>query len=192
MTPVQEQKLSRYLKFQEYLTRFPDALENYPHLKPFYEFFNQRLLLILKTKQMLDECLQNKSLRDSLIQTSVSFSRKIISFALLEDITELQGLGFSSHELIAGTDQDLLKTAELLLCKSEAFENDLIDYGIDSHSISEFRDQIDQFKSAVYSHEISNDLVNQTFEEFSNLFKETDEVFEEKLEPIILENTPKK
>ena len=140
---------------------------------------------------MLDECLQNKSLRDSLIQTTVSFSRKIISFALLEDITELQGLGFSSHELITGTDQDLLKTAELLLGKSVAFQNDLIDYGIDEHILVEFRDMIDRFKSAVYSHEVSNDLVNQTFEEFSNLFKEADDIFESKLEPIILENTPK-
>jgi hypothetical protein len=191
MTPVQEQKLSKYLKFQEYLSRFPGALEQYPHLKPFYKLFNQRLVLILKTKQMLDECVQNKSLRDSLIQNTVSFSRKIISFALLEDITELQGLGFSPHELMVGADQDLVKTAELLLSKSEDFQNDLIDYGIDDHSIAEFRDQVDKFKNLVYSHEISNDLVNQTFEEFSNLFKETDEIFEGKLEPIILERSPK-
>jgi hypothetical protein len=189
MTPAQEQKLSRYLSFQEYLSRCPDALDNYPHFKPLYDSFNQYISLILKTKQMLDDCVQNKSLRDVLIQTAASFSRKITSFALLEDITELQGLGFSSHELLVGDDQRLLKTCQLLLTKSEDFKKDLMDYGIDGKTIDEFRDQIDQFKISVYNNEISNDLVNQTFEEFSKLFKETDQVFEGKLETIILENT---
>ena len=138
---------------------------------------------------MLDDCVQNKSLRDVLIQAAASFSRKITSFALLEDITELQGLGFSSHELLVGNDQHLLKTCQLLLTKSEDFRKDLLDYGIDDLSINEFRDQIDQFKVSVYNTEISNDLVNQTFDEFSRLFKETDEIFEGKLETIIIENT---
>jgi len=191
MTPALEQKLSRYIKFQEYLSQFPDALELHPQFKPLYEVFNQRLILILKTKQMIDDCVQNKSLRDVLIKTSASFSRKITSFALLEDITELQGLGFSSHELLIGDDQHLLKNSQLLLGKSEDFRNDLLDYGIDDISIAEFRDQIDRFRASMYNNEISNDLVNQTFEEFSNLFKETDEIFEGKLETIVMVNTSK-
>ena len=191
MTPAQEQKLSKYLKFQEYLSRFPDALEAYPHLNPLYELFSQRLVLILKTKHMLDECVQNKSLRDVLIQTAASLSRKITSFALLEDITELQGLGFSSHELLLDDDEHLVKNCQLLLSKSEYFRNDLIDYGIDDVIINGFRDQLDKFKASVHDNEISHDLVNQTFEEFSNLFNETDKIFEGNLETIILENTSK-
>ena len=191
MTPVQEQKLLRYLKFQDYLSRNPDTLELYHQLKPHYEIFSQHLILILKTKQMLDDCIQIKSLRDSLIQTTVFFSRNIISFALLEDITELQDMGFSSVELTNGADQSLIRAAELLLSRSESFKSDLVDYGIDNDYIARFRDQIDRFKNTVYSQEISNDLVNQTFEDLSKLFEETDELFEGKLEPIIIENADK-
>lgn len=189
MTPAQEQKLTKYLKLQEYLTQFPDVLELHPHLKPYYNLFSQRLSHILKTKQMLDECVQNNSLRDLLIHTAASFSRKITSFALLEDITELQGLGFSPHELLVGNDDHLLKTCQLLLDKAEHFRADLLDYGLDELKIDGFRDQMDQFKMSVHHAEISNDLVNQTFEEFSNLFSETDEIVEGKLEPIVLAST---
>lgn len=191
MTPVQEQKLLRYLKFQDYLSRNPDALEAYPHLKPLYKIFSQHLVLILKTKQMLDECLQNKSLRDTLIHTNVFVSRNIISFAMLEDMIELQGLGFSAQELTEGSDQNLIKTSELLLLKSETFKSDLIDYGIDDEYIARFRDQLDRFKETVYNQEISNDVVNQSFDGLTNLFTETDEVFEGKLEPIIVEHLGK-
>ncbi|HEY4788619.1 MAG TPA: hypothetical protein VIH57_21360 [Bacteroidales bacterium] len=191
MTLAQEQKLATYLKFQEHLSQNPEALENYPHLKPLYEVFNQRLSLIIKTKQMLDDCVQNKALRDDLINVAASLSRKITSFALLEDITELQGLGFSTHELTENDDLHLLKICETLLCKCEDFLNDLADYGINDVALKEFRDQTDQFKTSVYNKEMSNNLVNQTFNEFSNLFKETDEIFEGKLDTIITENSSK-
>lgn len=140
---------------------------------------------------MLDECLQNKSLRDTLIHTNVFVSRNIISFAMLEDMIELQGLGFSAQELTEGSDQNLIKTSELLLLKSETFKSDLIDYGIDDEYIARFRDQLDRFKETVYNQEISNDVVNQSFDGLTNLFTETDEVFEGKLEPIIVEHLGK-
>ena len=191
MTQAQEQKLEKYLKFQEHLSQNPEALDNYPHLKPLYELFSQRLVLILKTKQMLDDCVQNKTMRDELIRIAESFSRKITSYALLEDIRELQGMGFSYHELVENDDQHLLRICQMVLSKTEDFLNDLIDYGIDEASLKEFRDKFDQFKTSVYNNEISSDLVNQTFEEFSNLFKETDEIFEGKLDTIIVENSSK-
>jgi hypothetical protein len=191
MDQAQEQKLSKYLQFQDHLNRSPEVLDYYPELKPLYELFSQRLILILKTKQMLDNCVQNKSLRDELIKTAVIFSRKITSFALLEDITELQCMGFSSQELMVNSDQHLIKTCEWVLSKSENFRNDLIDYGIDDILLKEFRNLIDQFKSSLYNNEISTDLVNQALEEFSRLFKETDEIFDGNLDSIILEPNSK-
>ena len=140
---------------------------------------------------MLDDCVQNKTMRDELIRIAESFSRKITSYALLEDIRELQGMGFSYHELVENDDQHLLRICQMVLSKTEDFLNDLIDYGIDEASLKEFRDKFDQFKTSVYNNEISSDLVNQTFEEFSNLFKETDEIFEGKLDTIIVENSSK-
>lgn len=190
MTQAQEQKLSKYRRLQGYLTENPEVLDDYPKLKPLYELFRQRLIQILKSKQMLDDGVQSKSLRDELIKTAVTFSRKITSFALLEDITELQGMGFSSHELMLNSDLHLIKICELILNKSEDFKNDLIDYGIDDILLKEFHHQIDLFKSS-HKNEISNDLGNRSFEEFANLFKETDEIFDGKLDSIMLETNSK-
>jgi len=118
---------------------------------------NQNLIHILKIKQMLDDDVQNKSLRDELIKITATFSRKITSYALLEDITELQGMGFSPKELMVNTDQQLLKNCQLVFAKSEDFRNDLVDYGIDSLLLDKFRNQIDQFKTSLHTSEISSD-----------------------------------
>ena len=118
---------------------------------------NQNLIHILKIKQMLDDDVQNKSLRDELIKITATFSRKITSYALLEDITELQGMGFSPKELMVNTDQQLLKNCQLVFAKSEDFRNDLVDYGIDSLLLDKFRNQIDEFKTSLHTSEISSD-----------------------------------
>jgi hypothetical protein len=191
MTQSQEQKLSRYLLFQEHISRNPYILDKYSNLKPLYELFNKHLLLILKTKEMLDEQTQNKSLREELVSTTVSFCRKITSFALLEEISELQGMCFSNNELLVSNDQDLIKTCQLVLNKSDDFQDDLDNYGIDKQSIAVFRDQLDRFKASVHHNELSELIANQAFDEFSDLFKETDKIFEGKLETIILESTSK-
>lgn len=140
---------------------------------------------------MLDDCVQNNEIRDELIRITASLSRKITSFALLEDITELQGMGFSAQELMENDDQHLLKICQMVLSKCENFRNDLIDYNINDESLKEFRNQIDQFSTCIHNSEISGDLKNQTSEEFSDLFRETDEIFEGKLVSIVTENSPK-
>jgi hypothetical protein len=187
MTQAQEQKLLKYLQLQDHLSRNPCALDDYPDLKPLYGLFNQRLLHILKTQHMIDECVEYKSLREELVKSAASFCRKITSFALLEEISELQGMCFTSKELMDGDDPNLIKTCQSILTKSEDFQKDLNDYGIDSDAILSFREHIDRFKAVL----CGNSLTNQTQKEFSRLFKETDEIFEGKLENIILENIPK-
>jgi hypothetical protein len=117
-------------------------------------YFSLRLLFILKTKQMTNEYEPFKLLREELVKTAALFCRKITSFALLEEISELQGMCFSQNELMALNGQELISSCQIMLDKTMDHRNDLIEYGIDDQFLNLFCDQMDKFK-ALYHDEVT-------------------------------------
>lgn len=187
MTQIQEQKLKKYLHFRDYFLQNPLNSELQLPLKLQFENFLYHLDLILKTKEMIDENRKTSEsycfIRDETIQFTLFLSRKVTSYALLEELTEAQGFFcFSYDQLVNETDQKLLALCKNLLQFITLHETDLMDYGIDKTSISSYRDLIDR-----HQHIIENKLLCEEIDKnhatlFVELLHKTDYIFEQELE----------
>lgn len=93
------------------------------------------------------------SIKEDLVNLASSYCRKITSYALLEDIKELQGMCFSAGELFMINDSDLVKICELILDKSITYRYDLEEYGISETSIISLQLLTERFKTMVQIHQ---------------------------------------
>jgi hypothetical protein len=125
---------------------------------------------------MIDEYEPFKLLREELAKTAALFCRKITSFALLEEISELQGMCFSQNELMALNGQDLISSCQIMLDKTLDHRNDLIEYGIDEQFLNLFCGQMDKVK-AVYHDEVTQECMNPTFVGLDALGEEMKKTF---------------
>lgn len=132
---------------------------------------------------MLEECKNVDSLKEDLVNLASNYCRKITSFALLEDITELQGMCFSPKELIKLDEGSLVEVCQQIVCKSSVYLSDLVDYGITDDALDMLRDLTDKFKSTLNHIGVSNNLIDQNFNEVSMMFSEHKEVLDFVKEP---------
>jgi hypothetical protein len=106
-------------------------------------------------------------LRNELAKTTVVFSRKITSFALLEELTDIQGLFcYSFEELFLYTDGRLLVTSRLVLAKTKEYLVNIREYGISHTAISNFQNIIDQFSSLTNDKNISDRIAEDARKPF--------------------------
>jgi hypothetical protein len=187
MTQIQEQKLKKYLHFRDYFSENPLNSELQPTLKLHFENFLHHLDLILKTKEMIDENRKVSEnycfIRDETIQFTLFLSRKITSYALLEELIEAQGLFcFSYDQLVNETDQKLLVLCKNLLQFISLHEPDLVDYGIDKTSISSYRDLLDRHQHIIENKLLCDEIERNHSSLFVELLHKTDDIFEQELE----------
>jgi len=186
MTKAQENQLSTYLGFAENILHLPGLLDKQPNIKPHFDIFCQQIQLILKTKHMLEESEkiinQYSMLRNELAKTIILFSRKITAFALLEELTDLQGVFcYSCEELFLASDDKLLDLSKLILKKTQEYVADIVEYGINESSISNFQNTIDQFVALRMDKKTSDQIAEDASKQISSLLTNTEVLFNSKL-----------
>lgn len=186
MQLIQEQKLLKYLSFRDYISQNPLVLEAHKHLISDYNSFLINLNIILKTKEMIDD--SNKSdniyiiLREDLIKTTLSVSRKVTAYLLLEEMTEYQGLFcYTYDELAQGNDDTLLKKSGNLFSFISKWYKELAEYSINDSLKNKFHDLLEQFSLVIENKRLNEKIEIQKSDHFTQLFRETDEIFEKKL-----------
>lgn len=177
MTQVQQQKISRFLAFREHIALNVHTFENHPHLKPHFESFNNQLELILNIKDMTEEKDRIKNVsqtREEVLREATSLSRKFVAYALLEQITLIQGtFCFTYDELASKNNEELLRLSNSLLKSLKDYSSDLVDYGIDNEGVIHFQNLINRFTSLI-DHQLVAEQIN-------HLIVKTDEILEKKL-----------
>ncbi len=186
MTQTQEQKLSTYLMFRDSFTTKSLNEEIQPSLKSHFENFLYYLNLILKTKDMMDECSKNSenysAVRNEIIQSTLSISRKVTAFALLEEMVDTQGtFCFIYNELVNESDSKLINQCKGLLHFISTYQTDLVDYGIDKDLILSYHSIVDRFQLLIENKAMENEIEQLHDSKFAELFNKTDEIFENKL-----------
>lgn len=84
--------------------------------------------------------------REEVLTTAASLSRKFVAYALLEQITQIQGtFCFSYDELASKNNEELLRFSSNLLKSLKDYSCDLADYGIDDEIMLRFQNLISQF-----------------------------------------------
>lgn len=190
MTQAQEIQLTAYIAFEENIIHLPGILDKYPYIRPYFDIFSQQLQLILKNKLMLEESEKISNhyslIRNELAKIIILFSRKITAFALLEELTELQGIFcYSYEELFLASDDKLLDISKIILRKTQEYIGDIVEYGINDSSISGFQNTIDQF-IALRADKKSSDLqAEDSVKQISSLMTNTELIFNSKLAPIV-------
>jgi hypothetical protein len=90
------------------------------------------------------------ALREELIRTALTFSRKLTAFALLEELMDLQGmLCFSCEELVLSSDSDLLTKCNIILSKADEYLKDMAEYKIDETATSAFQSLINRMETMI-------------------------------------------
>jgi hypothetical protein len=186
MTREQEQKLSAYIAFEESITHLPGLLDKYPSLRPHFDIFCQQIQLILKNKRMIEESEkitnQYSLIRNSLAKSIMMFSRKITAFALLEELTDLQGLFcYSFEELFLASDEKILEISKLILRKTKEYIVDIAEYGINDASIVNFQSSIDQFISLRNDKIVSDQVSEEASVNISSLLINSEMLYKNKL-----------
>jgi len=186
MTQVQEQKLKKYIDFREYLSQNPLLVDRNFHLKPHCEAFLNYLNLILKTKEMMEENVKIISdynqLKKELINVSLTISRKITAYSLLEELTDVQGMFcYTYEELDQESDDRVIKKCQNLLQFVLKFNEELLDYNIDNNLGLKLRSLIDQFQLIFETKRTHIETFTSNNEYITQLLKETDEIFDNNL-----------
>lgn len=183
MTQAQEQKLNTYLMFRDFFNTksLNDEIES--ALKPHFENFLYYLNLILKAREIMEECSRNSedyaSVRNEIIQSTLLISRKVTAFALLEEMIEMQGtFCFIYTELENEPDTKLMNQCKSLLHFITISQNDLIDYGIDKAFILSYHNLIDRFQLLVESKAMGKEIEQLHDTRFAELFSKADEILE--------------
>lgn len=183
-----EQKLPGYIKLQEYLAKNLLVFDKKPHLLPLFEIFNEHLSFIIKNTHMHDEYKHYQPVKEELVSLASSFCRKITSYALLEEIAELQGMCFSPQELMRSDDQELIRICHVILSRALDCKNELEEYGIDDMARNIFSDLIERFNSIVNNRSILDAMEEQTDRDVEVLLKETDGLIDEDVRNILVES----
>ncbi len=189
MTEAQEYQLSVYLAFEKNIILNQNLFDRDPNIRPHFDIFCQQIQIILKTKHMIEESEkiinQYIQLRNELAKNIILFSRKIIAFAMLEELTDLQGLFcYSGEELLNANDDKLLDTSKLILRKTKEYVADIVEYGINDYSITNFQNIIDQFMSLRMDKKSSDQIADEAKKHISSLLLNTEILFNNKLAPL--------
>ncbi len=90
------------------------------------------------------------SLREDIIKSSLLFCRKITTFAMLEELSDLQAMFcYSEQELSKVSDDKLIIISNLIINKLREFVCDMGEYDVDDTSIDKFFDLIDKFQDII-------------------------------------------
>jgi hypothetical protein len=90
------------------------------------------------------------SLREEIIENSLSFSRKITAFAMLEELSDLHAMFcYSQQELSDTKDDKLIIISHRIINKLREFVDDMGEYGIDDHSLATFLELTERFQSVI-------------------------------------------
>lgn len=99
--------------------------------------------MLIESENITD---QKTLLRNELARNIVRFSRKITSYALLEELTELQGLFcYTYDELIMTSDEKLIEISNQILQKSTEYLTGIAEYGLSNDIILKFKESIAEF-----------------------------------------------
>src|SRR5512138_2641291 len=136
MTQTQEEKLNSYLLFRDDFAHRSLKEDLQPNFQPHLENFLYYLNLILKTRDVMDEYAKIAEdysfTRIETIQFTLSLSRKVTAFALLEEMIETQGTFCYTYEELANEeDSKLIIQCKGMLQFVSAHQSDLIDYAVD-------------------------------------------------------------
>ena len=125
---------------------------------------------------------QSSLLRGELAKTILLFSRKITAFALLEELTDLQGVFcYSYEELFLASDDKLLDISNLILKKTQEYLTGIAEYGISDFTISGFQKTIDQFIPMRNDKKNSDLMAEDATVQISNVLADTEILFNSKL-----------
>jgi len=90
------------------------------------------------------------SLREEIIENSLSFSRKITAFAMLEELSDLHAMFcYSQQELSNTKDDTLIIISHHIINKLREFVDDMGEYGVDDDSLAAFLNLTERFQSAI-------------------------------------------
>ncbi|HEX2936123.1 MAG TPA: hypothetical protein VHO72_12290 [Bacteroidales bacterium] len=182
MTPIQEQKLHIFLLFRDDFTKRSLNEDLHPSLKPHFENFLYYLNLILKTRDMMEEVTKTTEdysfTRNEIIQFTLSLSRKVTAFALLEEMIETQGtFCYTCNELENEDDGKLIAQCKGMLQFIASHLDDLVDYDVDGDTVLAYHNLIDRFKLVIESKTMSNELEQLHAPQVAELFHKTEEIF---------------
>jgi hypothetical protein len=182
MTQTQEQKLQTYLMFRDVFSKRSLNGEIQPEEKLHFENFLYHLNLILKTRDMIDECRKSSEnyslIRDEIMHFTLSLSRKVTAFALLEEMVETQGLFcFIYDELKNEDDRQLLAQSKSMLNFIATHLPDLADYSVDANSVLSYRALIDKFQSVLEYRATGTEVEQLHSGTFSDLFNKAEHIF---------------
>ncbi len=182
MTQTQEQKLNTFLLFRDDFTQksLNDNLQ--PSLQPYFENFLYHLNLILKTRDMMDEYAKTAEeyslTRNEIIQFTLSLSRKVTAFALLEEMIETQGtFCYTCNELANEADSKLMDQCKGMLHFISTHLSDLSDYDVDNDTIRSYHRLIDRFKLVVESKTMGEEQEQMHAPLVAELFSKTEDIF---------------
>lgn len=182
MTQTQEQKLNTFLLFRDDFTQksLNDNLQ--PSLKPHFENFLYHLNLILKTCDMMDEYAKTTEeyslTRNEIIQFTLSLSRKVTAFALLEEMIETQGtFCYTYNELANEADSKLMDQCKGMLHFISTHQFDLSDYDVDNDTVLSYHRLIDRFKLVAESKAMAEEQQQMHAPLVAELFSKTEDIF---------------
>jgi hypothetical protein len=189
MNRAQELQIKKFVEFRNFLMQNPALLEQHSDSKPHYEAFLNYLNIILKSKEMMEESLnQNYNynlLKEDLIKVALSVSRKVTAYALLEELMDVQGMFcYTYEELSREPDEKILIKCSNLLQFILKCKNELSDYGIDDQMNSHFRDLIDQFHYILESEKLYKETAQSTNDQLEHIIKESNDIYIEKLQSL--------
>ena len=97
------------------------------------------------------------ALRDDLIRNALSFCRKITTFAILEELSDLHAsFCYSEQELSKSNDDKLLIISHHIINKLREFVYDMGEYGVNEESLNEFFKLIKRFQSVIQEESVIN------------------------------------
>jgi len=112
------------------------------------------------------------NLREQIIENSLSFSRKITAFAILEELGDLHAMfSYSRQELSIASDEKLIILSHRIINKLREFVLDMVDYGVDDEALTSFFELTLHFQLASQSITEPSQLISQDLEKNQINFK---------------------
>lgn len=105
------------------------------------------------------------NLRDEIIKNSLSFSRKITAFAMLEELSDLHAMFcYTQHELSVAKDEKLIIISHHIINKLREFIDDMGEYGVDDESLTNYLDLTERFQSVIHSQLQTSSKMDEEFD----------------------------
>lgn len=116
--------------------------------------------------------------RNEIIQFTLSLSRKVTAFALLEEMIETQGtFCYTCNELANEADSKLMDQCKGMLHFISTHLSDLSDYDVDNDTIRSYHRLIDRFKLVVESKTMGEEQEQMHAPRVAELFSKTEDIF---------------